>query len=200
MNLIGIAGPARSGKDTVANILRDEYGYQIDAFAKPIKDTIRSLFALSARHIEGDLKETPLPGWGKSPRYLMQTFGTEWGRNLVDPSIWVTHAGYRWQDLQSREAANDYHRRHCDRPAPRSVRGMILTDVRFENEADWIRKAGGTIVHVFRPNAPKVEAHSSEAGIVSRKRDLSIANDSDLDELREHVITTHYYLEEQQAA
>ena len=71
--LIGIAGRARSGKDTSANFLAQILGWDTYAFADPIKDTLTSVFGHLFR--SGD-REAPIEWLGKSPRQLMQTWGT----------------------------------------------------------------------------------------------------------------------------
>lgn len=59
--VIGITGKARSGKDTVANLLIDNCGFIRYSFAAPIKDSIQEMFGWDERHREGELKETKLP-------------------------------------------------------------------------------------------------------------------------------------------
>ena len=62
---------------------------------------------------------------------------------------------------------------------------MVITDVRFENEAQWVRKMGGRIVHVIRNNAPTVNPHASEAGVVQLPEDGVIINEgTDLESLQ----------------
>lgn len=59
--VIGITGKARSGKDTVANLLIEKCGFIRYSFAAPIKDSVQEMFDWNERHREGDLKETKLP-------------------------------------------------------------------------------------------------------------------------------------------
>jgi hypothetical protein len=83
MILIGLHGKAHAGKDTVGQML---VGYGLDrvAFADPIKRMLIEGLGLTAEHFDSPLKEEPIPWLGKSPRQLMQTLGTEWGRDLVN--------------------------------------------------------------------------------------------------------------------
>lgn len=60
---------------------------------------------------------------------------------------------------------------------------MIISDVRFDNEAEFVRSKGGVILHVTRDYAPKVEPHASEAGIRMSSMDLYVANDGTIDML-----------------
>lgn len=161
--LIGISALARCGKTTVANYLHERYGLDHYSFAGPLKQGLQVMLGLSDEHTEGELKELPLPQFGgKSPRQLMQTLGTEWGRSLVDNQIWLTCAQGR---LQS------------------ATQGLVIADVRFENEAQWIRDNGGVVVHIQRPGAATVSAHASEAGVAIAEGDVLVVNDGSLVDL-----------------
>lgn len=140
--IIGITGPARSGKDTVADRLVKMFGFQRYGFADPMKKMLAVGFGLTEEHLNGGLKEVVIERFGKSPRQMMQTLGTEWGRDLVHTDAWLT-------------LARDY----CD-SHPR----VVVSDVRFPNEAQWVRQ-NGVLFHVLRPRAQSVAAHSSEGGI-----------------------------------
>jgi dephospho-CoA kinase len=84
MILIGITGRARCGKDTAADYLSANIGFKKYSFAKPIKDAVKDMFGLTEDHVNGYLKEVVLPDICHSPRFLMQTLGTEWGRKIVN--------------------------------------------------------------------------------------------------------------------
>lgn len=168
--LIGICGPARAGKDTVANILIEHWGFQRYSLASPIKMMLASL-GLDDDELNGDKKEAPLARLkiDKSPRQLMQTLGTEWGRDQVDADFWLKLAAFRWN--QAREAGQL----------------LVIPDVRFDNEAAFIRR-NGHLVHISRPNAPQVAAHSSERGIAfDERRDHALVNDGGIDWLEVDV-------------
>ena len=78
--LIGITGPAFSGKDTIANHLCLTHGYfTCEAFADPLRDGLSALFGLFPHHFDAKHKETVIEWIGKSPRELLQTLGTQWG-------------------------------------------------------------------------------------------------------------------------
>lgn len=166
--LIGLHGRARSGKDTVARYLALHLALISYAFADPLKQALAGIFNLTQAHLEGDLKEVPLPVIGRSPRELMQLLGTEWGRDLVHPQLWLLLAE------QNLHLLAEHHQ---------DMRGAVVRDVRFENEADWLRGKGGVIVHILRPDAQKVAAHTSELGLTVGPNDLVIHNDGTLAEL-----------------
>ena len=161
--LIGIAGRARSGKDTVANFIVAAIGGYRYSFADPIRAMLAPLGVDMSDPYWQARKEEPIPALGVSPRRMMQTLGTEWGRQLINPDLWLIMAHQRL--LQN---------------GP----GMIISDVRFDNEAAWIRKHGGRIIHVIRPDTKAVEAHASEDGIEMQSTDARLFNSGTLEELQ----------------
>lgn len=161
--LIGIAGRARSGKDTVANFIVAAIGGYRYSFADPVRAMLAPLGVDMSDPYWQARKEEPIPALGVSPRRMMQTLGTEWGRQLINPDLWLIMAHQRL--LQN---------------GP----GMIISDVRFDNEAAWIRKHGGRIIHVIRPDAKAVEAHASEDGIEMQDTDARLFNSGTLEELQ----------------
>jgi hypothetical protein len=120
--LLGLVGRKGSGKDTAAELLLSQ-GYQNVKFAGALKEMIRSLLAYQGvdestidRMIEGDLKEVPTDYLGgHTPRFAMQTLGTEWGRDLIGKNFWVGTAMRRAEGKPS-----------------------VVTDVRFPNEVEAV--------------------------------------------------------------
>lgn len=153
--LIGITGKAGVGKSFFAEKLVKK-GFVLVKFAGPLKKMLRSI-GLSEDEIEGQLKTTPcsLLG-GKTPRFAMQTLGTEWGRNIIGEDFWLNL--YAMQ-------VNKF------------VNNVVTDDVRFQNEAELIRSMGGIIVELVYP--PGIDtnksSHVSEAGISNP--DFVIVND-----------------------
>jgi hypothetical protein len=151
--LIGLCGDAGAGKDKLAEgIVQTEREFEaargrreIDKFAKTLKILICMLVNEPiTRWEEREWKESPHPLLeGKTPRYAAQTLGTEWGRDLIGENLWVNIAMRR---------ASFYNR-------------VIFTDVRYPNEADAIRKAGGVVVRVVREGVapPDNAGHASES-------------------------------------
>lgn len=162
--LVGLCGAAGAGKDTVASMTP----FNRYALADPIKKGINEMLGLSPLiWYMRELKEAPIPWLGKSPREMAQTLGTEWGRQMVHPEIWLTLAMRKWDEV--RASANPT---------------LIITDVRFDNEAAAIINAGGTVWRVEREGVPGVAAHVSEAGISRAHIGGHIKNYGDLDTLR----------------
>jgi hypothetical protein len=161
--LIGLAGPARHGKDSLAAHLESHYGYLSIAFANPIKHALHTMFPWAADRYFETAKEEPIPIINKSYRELAQTLGTEWGRNTVDPNLWVNVMSYRIGAVSDLTA-------------------IVIPDVRFENEAVFIKDNGGILWHIHREDAPAVRAHESEAG-VARLEGEPLFYNTTLDEL-----------------
>ena len=159
--IIGIAGKARSGKDTTARfIIAERGGYQY-AFADPIRQMARIVGVDMREQYWQDRKEEVIPALGVSPRCIMQTLGS-WGRD-TNPQFWINLAVQRLWAMGP---------------------GMVISDVRYENEADWIRRQGGRIIHLYRDEAPEVEAHHSENGIAVQEGDGIIYNNGSLEDLQ----------------
>lgn len=197
MKIIGLTGQARAGKDTVARYIKQ---YCADkalicatyAFADPIYDMIQALLGAKSSDfphgrnvglyspdrpsVYAD-KEKVIPGLGVSIRTLAETLGTEWGRQVIGPNIW-TDMAHRWLEYRVKGL----------------VDVMIFTDIRYQNEADFVKKEGGKIIEVSVPqdqpaSKPRqcvggVDGHSSKNGIAPAQCDAFIVNRSTLDALR----------------
>lgn len=164
IRVIGVTGPARSGKDTVADMIKDRIGGSRYSFAEPMYAMLAAAGFDFKSPEWAVVKEDPIAGIGKSPRQMLQTLGTEWGRNLVCEDLWIKLAEVRL-GIMTR---------------------MIISDCRFDNEADWIRQ-NGIIIRVIRPDVELVNPHESESGITPREGDLTIDNDGDLLTLKKKV-------------
>jgi dephospho-CoA kinase len=167
--LVGIAGKAGSGKDTVANHLKAHYGFGGLAFADPIRAGMKAIVGLKDENFQHPTKEVVLPEFGKSPRQMMQTLGTDWARELVHQDFWLILAGKKIEELKAQGV------------------NVALTDVRFENEAAFVRNSGGVIWHVKRPGIGAVNAHKSEAGVEFVDGDVIIDNSGSLQALYDNI-------------
>jgi len=151
LNLVAFTGPAGSGKSTAADTLC-EAGWVRVKMAGTLKDMAACFLRAAGVEdvqacLDGAMKETPLPQiGGRTPRHVMQTLGSEWGRDQIAASIWV-----------------DLARAECLRLMAAGHR-VVIDDVRFENEAQMVRELGGAVVGVSG-RAAHVGAHASEAGI-----------------------------------
>lgn len=169
MMIIALCGLAGSGKNAVASILRRQHSFGVIAFADPIYDAVSAITGIHRRELEDRaIKEQVIPWLGKSPRELLQTLGTEWGRNTVRDDIWIQRA---------MQAARHYSK-------------VAICDCRFANEAQAVLRAGGAVWQVRRQAAGlagHAAKHSSEAGIPDRLVTLRIDNDGTLGDLEAAV-------------
>lgn len=152
--IIGFCGPAGSGKSTAAAHLVAHHGFTRVRFAGPLKAMMRAL-GCTEDEVDGALKEAPcaLLG-GRTPRQAMQWLGTEWGREMIAPDLW----------LRAWAAEADRH------PL------VVCDDVRFPNEEAAIRERGGLIVRIQCPWAGSAYAgHASESYPV--RADMAVRND-----------------------
>lgn len=162
--LIGLTGKAGAGKDTAGGIFSRDHGFELYAFAWPLKSGLEAMFDLPPQVWLPEHKEEVIPWIGKSPRQLMQTLGTEWGRQFVHQDIWTRVMQHRWETVQ----------------VAMSNPRMCITDVRFDNEAEAVKKRRGIIVHIVRSAALPVSAHVSEAGVDPYYVDFTLSNDGTL--------------------
>lgn len=172
MRFIGLTGLPGAGKDSVAAALVQSHDFARMAFAGPIKDGLVAMLGLNRQDFEDPaVKEQPIAWIGRSPRQLMQTLGTEWGRDMVHADLWIRHAQRR---------LNNYRRISAS---------VVVTDVRYPNEADWLRANGGELWHVLRKSAPNVvNLHSSNITLaVLPGADSVLTNDEGLEQLRGQV-------------
>jgi hypothetical protein len=173
--LIGIAGPKRSGKTTLAEGLCKVFSLEHHSFAGPIRAFVASILGYTAEELEAR-KEEPV-AWldGKTPRQLMQTVGTEWGRAMVHDELWV-------RSLIARVP----------------VWGAVISDVRFANEAEAILAAGGIVIQLSRPGTGAGDGHASETPLPEHLVSRTWANDSsehDLVAAGAFFVAKHYGIE-----
>ena len=173
--LIGICGLAGSGKDEVANVLIERHNYIRNKFADPLYEMVSAMTGYTVSQLQDrTLKEKPI-GWldSKTPRQLLQTLGTDWGREMVCSEVWIRSVAKRVE-----RAAED-------------GRHSVITDLRFDNEAAWVRSVGGEVWEVVRDVPQDVAclaAHRSEAGVQDEFISRTINNAGSLDDLRRVVV------------
>jgi len=176
--LIGLVGLIGSGKDTVAEQLVKQHNFKRDSFAKSLKDATANIFGWDRALLEGHSKESrewreqPDRFWSEkfgkeiTPRWILQYFGTEVCRENMLDSIWVDSLVARYRGENT-----------------------VISDTRFVNEINTIRKQGGKIVLVKRGEIPSREemqasgAHQSEWDWIGCKFDYEINNNGTLQEL-----------------
>lgn len=166
--LIGITGPAGSGKDTAGEWIVSYFDFERYAIANPLKAALAAMGLPEPSN--RDLKESPVPGFNFSWRRAAQTLGTEWGRGL-DEDLWLKLAE---RHITQRMTAG---------------KSVVVTDVRFENEAAMVRRLGGYVLHMTGRKAPLdgLESHQSEAGVKVARWDVVIDNSGSLTDLTDQL-------------
>jgi hypothetical protein len=168
--LIGLYSPAPGcGKTTAANLLVD---HQRVSFAAPLKravwNTLNDLGLEGFRYVYTD-KEAIIPEIGVSARHMMQTLGTEWGRDCIHPDFWVMIARAEAQRIMADGGS------------------VVIDDARFPNEAAMIRDLGGELWRIDRPGISYDGDHSSEGALEDIAPDRVIVNDGTITQLLEKI-------------
>jgi dephospho-CoA kinase len=189
--IIGICGFQSAGKDTIANLLINEYGFKKLSFASALKDIISIMFGWPRDKLEGLTKEDrewreSIDTWWAdklqmpqlTPRYVLQYIATDLFRNHFHPEIWITIVEKQLNQFDN----------------------IVITDCRFENEINLLIKYGAKIIKVYR-NLPEwfsryklghnVEEaknlHASEIEWIRCHGDYEITNNGTTDELYEKI-------------
>lgn len=176
--LIGLVGKKRVGKDTFAERLIAEHGFVKVSFSEPVKDAALAVDPIIlgwTDRITDDHRVMRLSeiveeeGWERAKeepevRRFLQRFGTESIR-AIDPDFWVRHG--------------------MQKAVERMLDGrpVVITDVRFKNEARAITAAGGKLVRIERPGSGDGDTHASEVELDTYPVDFLVSNDGSLDQL-----------------
>lgn len=151
--LLGFAGKAHSGKDfSAAYIIQNYPNLKIAkvAFADAVRDMVRPIFDVDDIYRRGS-KEDLIDGFGISLREVLQSLGTDWGRSMISKDLWI-----KVLDKRISEQYSDFD-------------VVIISDVRFDNERDYIINNGGKVINITgakdKHNKSKFSEHASEWGI-----------------------------------
>ena len=174
--LVGISGKRGSGKSTLAGLLANIFnddGVEIRPLARPLKAIARDLFGVPESALYGDdeakqalthIRQAHMSHWCRvceiedsgpavadiegdrflTARELLQQLGTEVFRR-IDARCWINSLRADW-----RRSTAAY---------------MIVDDVRFADEADFIRYQGGVMIRLTRGQDAAADAHASERGL-----------------------------------
>ncbi len=191
--LVGVCGRKRHGKDSVGRILREQQGFRLTAFADAVKRVAMDVYGLSWEQCYGDgpEKEAPDSRWGLSPRVIMQRIGTEVGRSIHEET-WVKHTLDNILSAHNRKGfveRDDFEKKFNRAPSSIPASKWVITDVRFPNEAQAIRDAGGIILKVVRPSlGVPTDEHPSETSVDLIEPDFTLVNEGTLEDLARAVL------------
>ena len=190
--IIGICGFQSAGKDTIAHLLINKYGFKKLSFATAVKDIVSIMFGWPRDKLEGLTKEdrqwreTIDTWWAHklqmpqlTPRYVLQYIATDLFRNHFHPEIWITIVEKQLNQFEN----------------------IVITDCRFENEINLIIKYGAKIINVYKENHEWVykykmgeevkeieKMHRSEYEWIRCHYDYEVSNNGTIDELYEKII------------
>lgn len=190
--IIGVVGKARHGKDTIAAYLEQNYRFIRVGLADPMKRICKEVFKFNDEQLYGNKRDEPDIRYQRNaygnltPRYALQTLGTEWGRNCYQ-DVWIDYG-----ILVAKVLENGYARYTVQEGLVETEKdvgelgGVVFSDLRFKNEVDAVRKAGGIVWRVVRPGCPLevngVAGHVSEVeqdGIPDSDLDCVLHNDEE---------------------
>lgn len=118
--------------------------------------------------IEG--KQRYISKWGLTVREILQLEGTEATRYVYGNNFWVKHVEQKLSEMKKS-----------------GIGKVVISDVRFDNEADAVRLAGGKVIKLIRPAAALVPNHASEAGVTHYLVDTIINNDGSIQLLEDEL-------------
>ena len=145
--IIGICGFIGSGKDTVADFLVNFHEFRRESFASTLKDSVAAVFGWDRTLLEGrtaearEWREQVDPWWAErldmptlTPRWVLQYWGTEVCRRSFHDDIWIASLENKLRNSKD---------------------NIVISDCRFPNEIEAIKKANGVIVWVQRGALPE---------------------------------------------
>ena len=198
--LIGLVGKKRAGKDTFAERLIAEHGFVKVSFSAPVKEAALAVDPIIAtdptngfeRNGEGSIiyamrlsKIVDQFGWEAAKedpevRRFLQRLGTDAIR-AIDPDFWVRAGMAKAKAIRhARRVERDADDRFAVVLGPRPV---VITDVRFKNEAAAIKAAGGILVRVERPGSDDGDTHASEVELDTYPVDKLVYNGGTVEQL-----------------
>jgi hypothetical protein len=178
--IIAVCGAKRSGKDTLANYLVNNYAYIKLAFADPLKLAVSTLFGFSEKQVgigyDGDDKDMLDEKWGITPRQALQFFGTEVMQYKIQeliPSI-----DRRFLALSLSNRIRELQKQH-----------IVISDMRFLHEYEELKKVGNVFVIRVDREHTDTPLHCSEIDYKNIPYDLLLHNDKDIETFLEEVDT-----------
>jgi hypothetical protein len=145
--IISISGTIGAGKDSIADFLITHHGFKRVSFAGALKDAVAAVFGWDRELVDGvskasrEWREEVDVWWSNrlempnlTPRFVLQYMGTEVFRNHFHSDIWVASVEHKL--LTSKD-------------------DVVITDARFANEVDAVKRSGGLAIRVVRGESPE---------------------------------------------
>ena len=187
--IVGLCGKAGAGKSTIASFLQDNYEAVVISFADPLRDMLvpvidRIHYADLDTPVScffNEYKEDVIEELGASPRKLLQDIGAVMREHNEDAFVNLARAKINMlneiDSIMSRIAG-------ASEPPKMTY---VIDDVRYDNEARWIKESDGYLINIERPEEflRKVPAHHSENGVNPDFFDLEFENDNNINTIKQ---------------
>ena len=206
--LIGLTGPARSGKNTVADHLCARYGYTRMAFSDALYEEVSDAFRVPQKFLRGD-DTKDVPTYSMAPARCRDQEFINVAISEID-KIYKAGCGdvlfLPWrEELSPRQVlqwwGTEYRRardpdywvkkladRHSELLASECCGMRVVVDgVRYPNEVAWLRGSPDSVLWHLERDVPRVAAHTSETPLERAPHDVVIRNDGTIDELSRAV-------------
>lgn len=153
--LIGLAGHDGVGKSYAAKYLVSKLeGYKIYSFSEPLKRSACELFGLTNDQVYGSGRDVMDPRWGKTPRQILRLMGSEFAQDMICKDVFIKRAPFG------------------------AGACVIFDDVRYDNQAAYIRDNGGHIIHIASSEGPSKNSitHKSQFPVSKKLSDSDVVN------------------------
>lgn len=176
--LIGLHGKPRVGKDTVAKHLIDKHGLLRYGPSVRVKLTTAAMFDFPVDHLDDDnMKDQMDSYWGMTYRQMAQKVGKESSRDVFGDDIWMRHVERKMLNM------------NAEFKGEKVPTGIILADVRYASEIEWIKARGGEVMFIIRNSAPKTsdQGHVVDQGLPIELANYIIYNNTTIDGMLEQA-------------
>lgn len=174
--IIAVCGLKRSGKDTISDIICEQFGYKKIKIAQGLKDMLKAAFGFTDEQLETDLKDEIDPNWGVSPRLVMQFMGT----NIMQ---------YEIQKIIPGVGRTFWMKRIIDHYIEGDINvKYVISDMRFVHEYEMIKKYNPLVIRVDRPGISyPLDMHPSETEHRTIPCQVVVENSKTLEHLNDVV-------------
>ena len=201
--IIGIGYKARSGKDTLAKFIKEEFEKKYNrkfydaAFAFELKNMCKFQFGLSDDQLWGDKKEEPDERFVKP--YINSSEESKYfykyyiENDVKEKLYWTPREIMQGMGAFYRKIDYDFWvkglRKFLQHEKLQGHKDFIITDARYVNEAEFIKSKKGFLIRIERDveNRDQIHGatHESETGLDNYKDfDMYIDNNGDLADLK----------------